>query len=45
MDNKKSFMETFDSTKASLYNIFKDINKCKIRLPDFQRGWESNFIL
>jgi uncharacterized protein with ParB-like and HNH nuclease domain len=32
-------METFDSTKTSLYNILEDINKGKIQLPDFQRGW------
>jgi hypothetical protein len=32
-------METFDSTKTSLYDILKDINKGKIQLPDFQRGW------
>lgn len=32
-------METFDSTKTLLYDILKDINKGKIQLPDFQRGW------
>lgn len=32
-------METFDSTKTSLYDLLKDINKGKIQLPDFQRGW------
>jgi len=32
-------METFDSTKTSLYDILRDINKGKIQLPDFQRGW------
>lgn len=32
-------METFDSTKTSLYDILKDIHKGKIQLPDFQRGW------
>jgi uncharacterized protein with ParB-like and HNH nuclease domain len=32
-------METFDSTKTSLYDILKDINKGRIQLPDFQRGW------
>jgi hypothetical protein len=32
-------METFDSTKTSLYDILKDINKGKIQLPDFQRSW------
>ena len=32
-------METFDSTKTSLYDILKDISKGKIQLPDFQRGW------
>jgi hypothetical protein len=32
-------MESFDSTKTSLYDILKDIRKGKIQLPDFQRGW------
>lgn len=32
-------MESFDSTKRSLYDILKDINSGKIQLPDFQRGW------
>ncbi len=32
-------MESFDSTKRSLYEILKDINSGKIQLPDFQRGW------
>lgn len=32
-------MESFDSTKSSLYEILKDVNKGKIQLPDFQRGW------
>ena len=32
-------MVTFDSTKTSLYDILKDINKGKIQLTDFQRGW------
>lgn len=32
-------METFDSTKRSLFDILKDINTGKIQLPDFQRGW------
>ena len=32
-------METFDSTKTSLYDILRDIHKGKIQLPDFQRGW------
>ena len=32
-------METFDSTKTSLYDILKDVHKGKIQLPDFQRGW------
>ncbi|HQG52757.1 MAG TPA: hypothetical protein PLX00_04555 [Bacteroidales bacterium] len=32
-------METFDSTKTRLYDILEDINKGKIQLPDFQRGW------
>jgi len=34
-----NIMETFDSTKTSLYDILKDIHKGKIQLPDFQRGW------
>jgi len=32
-------MESFDSTKSGLYEILKDVNKGKIQLPDFQRGW------
>jgi len=32
-------MDTFDSTKKSLYEILKDVQKGKIQLPDFQRGW------
>jgi len=32
-------MESFDSTKTSLYEILKDVNSGKIQLPDFQRGW------
>jgi len=32
-------MESFDSTKRSLYEILKDVNTGKIKLPDFQRGW------
>jgi len=32
-------METFDSTKRSLFEILRDIHKGKIQLPDFQRGW------
>jgi len=32
-------METFDSTKTKLYDILEDIDKGKIQLPDFQRGW------
>jgi len=32
-------MESFDSTKRSLYEILKDAHKGKIQLPDFQRGW------
>ena len=32
-------MESFDSTKKSLYEILKDVNIGKIQLPDFQRGW------
>lgn len=32
-------MESFDSTKSSLFEILKDVHKGKIQLPDFQRGW------
>lgn len=32
-------MESFDSTKKSLYELLNDVNKGKIQLPDFQRGW------
>ena len=32
-------MESFDSTKRSLFTILKDVHKGKIQLPDFQRGW------
>jgi len=32
-------METFDSTKKSLFEILKDAGSGKIQLPDFQRGW------
>jgi hypothetical protein len=32
-------MESFDSTKRSLYEILKDVQVGKIQLPDFQRGW------
>jgi hypothetical protein len=32
-------MESFDSTKRSLYEILKDVQLGKIQLPDFQRGW------
>ncbi len=32
-------MESFDSTKTSLYEILKDVHKGKIQLPDFQRKW------
>jgi hypothetical protein len=32
-------MESFDSTKNSLYELLKDVNSGKIQLPDFQRGW------
>jgi len=32
-------MESFDSTKRSLYEILKDVNAGKIQLPDFQRNW------
>ena len=32
-------METFDSTKRSLFEILKDVHEGKIQLPDFQRGW------
>lgn len=32
-------MESFDSTKKSLYDILKAVDSGKIQLPDFQRGW------
>lgn len=32
-------MESFDSTKSSLYEILKAVKTGKIQLPDFQRGW------
>ena len=32
-------MDSFDSTKRNLYEILKDVQKGKIQLPDFQRGW------
>lgn len=32
-------MTTFDSTKASLKDLLKEIKEGKIQLPDFQRGW------
>ncbi|MFP4033269.1 MAG: DUF262 domain-containing protein, partial [Desulfococcaceae bacterium] len=32
-------MTTFDSTKASLRDILREIQEGKIQLPDFQRGW------
>ena len=30
-------MESFDSTKRSLFEILKDVGRGKIQLPDFQR--------
>jgi len=30
---------TFDSTKASLHDLLREIKEGKIQLPDFQRGW------
>jgi hypothetical protein len=32
-------MTTFDSTKASLHDLLREIREGKIQLPDFQRGW------
>jgi len=32
-------MTTFDSTKASLTDLLREISEGKIQLPDFQRGW------
>ena len=32
-------MSTFDSTKASLKDLLREITEGKIQLPDFQRGW------
>ena len=40
-------METFDSTKRSLFEILKDVHSGKIQLPDFQREiemWDDNRI-
>ncbi len=31
-------MDSFDSTKKSLYEILKDVHSGKIQLPDFQRN-------
>lgn len=32
-------MTTFDSTKASLNDLLREIREGKIQLPDFRRGW------
>lgn len=32
-------MTTFDSTKAPLSDLLREIREGKIQLPDFQRGW------
>ena len=32
-------MTTFDSTKASLNDLLREIKEGKIQLPAFQRGW------
>ena len=32
-------MSTFDSTKASLSDLLREIKEGTIQLPDFQRGW------
>lgn len=32
-------MTNFDSTKASLTDLLREIAQGKIQLPDFQRGW------
>ena len=32
-------MTTFDSTKASLTALLREITEGKLQLPDFQRGW------
>jgi len=32
-------MEIFDSTKRNLFEMLKDVQRGKIQLPDFQRGW------
>lgn len=29
----------FDSTKEDIIDLFKDIDACKLQLPDFQRDW------
>lgn len=36
---KHRTMSTFDSTKAPLIDLLKNITSGKIQLPDFQRGW------
>jgi hypothetical protein len=33
---------TFDATQDTLENLLREINKAKIQLPDFQRGWVWN---
>ena len=32
-------VESFDSTKTSLFEILNNVHSGKIQLPDFQRGW------
>lgn len=32
-------ISTFDITKYPLLDVLKDINNCRIQLPDFQRDW------
>lgn len=32
-------MITFDSTKASLNDLLREIKEGKIQFPDFQHGW------
>jgi hypothetical protein len=39
IDNNRTDMNSFDSTKISLYEILRDVKSGKIQLPDFQRGW------
>lgn len=39
MDQEANDRSTFDSIKASLNELLREIRQGKIQLPDFQRGW------